>query len=211
MSSITKVKFQSICLQIESTKYFKSFVVFWISYLHRCLETALKTGPFNFSTLCYSTINFANGLQDFITSRYALKSLRFSQEQRVSCNTIWIIACITSDETFPKQTPNKVILSTPKGTQRVSLELQREYADILYLNFSPRARFGEGLVLPTMENNWISHTKRRVEARDSYIRSWRSRSSSARRWRSVPKKTLWIRMEQAKLWRFTVRIHRQIS
>ena len=171
MSSITKVKFQSICLQIESTKYFKSFVAFWISYLHHDLETALKSGPFNFSTLSYSTINFANGLQDFITLRYALKSLRFSQEQRVSCNTMSIITCISSDATFPKQTPNKVILPPPKGTQRVSLELRGEYADILYLNSSPRARFGEGLVLPTMENNWSSHTKRRVEARESYVQS----------------------------------------
>ena len=171
MSSITKVKFQSICLQIESTKYFKSFVAFWISYLHHDLETALKSGPFNFSTLSYSTINFANCLQHFISSRYALKSLRFSQEQRVCCNPMSIITCITSDATFPKQTPNKVILPPPKGTQRVSLELRGEYADILYLNSSPRARFGEGLVLPTMENNWSSHTKRRVEARESYLRS----------------------------------------
>ena len=164
MPSITKVKFQSICLQIEATKYFKSFVAFWISYLHRRLETALKTGPFNFSTLSYSTINFANGLHDFISSRYALKSLRFAQEQRVSCNPMSIITCITSDATFPKQTPNKVILPPPKGTQRVFSRLRRECAEILYLNSSPRARFGEGLVLPTMENNWSSHTKPRVEA-----------------------------------------------
>ena len=139
MSSITKVKFQSICLQIESTKYFKSFVAFWISYLHHDLETALKSGPFNFSTLSYSTINFANCLQHFISSRYALKSLRFAQEQRISCNPMSIITCITSEATFPKQTPNKVILPPPKGTQRVFSELQREDADILYLNSSPRA------------------------------------------------------------------------
>ena len=159
MPSITKVKFQSICLQIESTKYFKSFVAFWISYLHHDLETALKSGPFNFSTLSYSTINFANGLQDFISSRYALKSLRFAQEQCVSCNPMSIITCITSDATFPKQTPNKVILPPPKGTQRVSLELRRVYADLLYLNSPPRAQFGKGLVLPTMKNNWSTHTK----------------------------------------------------
>ena len=114
MSSITKVKFQSICLQIEATKYFKSFVAFWISYLHHDLETALKSGPFNFSTLSYSTINFANCLQHFISSRYALKSLRFAQEQCVSCKPMSIITCITSDATFPKQTLNKVILPPQK-------------------------------------------------------------------------------------------------
>ena len=171
MSSITKVKFQLICLKIETTKYFKSFVVFWISYLHHRLETALKTGPFNFFTLSYSTINFANGLHDFFSSGYALKGLKFTQEQCVSCNPMSIITCITSDAPFLKQTPNKVILPPPKGTQRVSLGLRRVYADILYLNSSPRARFGEGLVLPTMENNWSFHTKTRVEAWESYVRS----------------------------------------
>ena len=119
-----------------------------------------------------------------------LKTLRFAQEQRVSCNPMSIITCITSDATFPKQTPNKVILPPPKGTQRVSLEIRGEYADILYLNSSPRARFGEGLVLPTMEKNWSSHTKRRVEARESHVRSWRSRSSSTRRWRSRSEKNV---------------------
>ena len=97
---------------------------------------------------------------------------------------------ICTDATFPKQTLNKVIRPPPKGTQRVSLELRRVYADILYLNSSPRARFGEGLVLPTMEKNWSSHTKRRVEARESYVRSWGSRSSSTRRWRSRSEKNI---------------------
>ena len=58
MSSITKVKFQSINFLIESTTFIESVVAFWISYLQHCLETASKTAaPFVFSTLAYSTIN----------------------------------------------------------------------------------------------------------------------------------------------------------
>ena len=135
MPSITKVKFQSICLQIEATKYFKSFVAFWISYLHHDLETALKTGPFNFSTLSYSTINFANGLHDFISSRYALKSLRFAQEQRVSCKPI----CPSSHASLQMQLfPSRHQI---KSSYQTPLNLYQTVSQVVFQSIASIAAF----------------------------------------------------------------------
>lgn len=103
-------KFQSICLQIELTTYFKSFVAFWVSCLSSCLGTVIPMSPFDFSTLSYSTIKFVTGLHYFASLRSALKILRLAQEWHISCNPMPIITCIISDAIFSKQMLNEVVL-----------------------------------------------------------------------------------------------------